>query len=59
MSFRFRARQPGETVSQPPPMSEVQPSGEQDHSFGHEMMKRMSQVVIHRRQATRQQMLSI
>ena len=30
---------------------------EQDHEFGFEMMKRMTQVVIHRLQATRQQLL--
>jgi len=32
---------------------------EQDHSFGYEMMKRMTQVVIHRLQAARKQLLSI
>jgi CRP-like cAMP-binding protein len=31
---------------------------DQDHSFGYEMMKRMTQVVIHRLQATRKQLLS-
>jgi CRP-like cAMP-binding protein len=31
---------------------------EQDHAFGYEMMKRMTQVVIHRLQATRKQLLS-
>ena len=32
---------------------------EQDHDFGFEMMKRMTQVVIHRLQATRKQLLSL
>ena len=32
---------------------------EQDHDFGFEMMKRMTQVVIHRLQATRKQLLSV
>ena len=32
---------------------------EQDHAFGYEMMKRMTQVVIHRLQATRKQLLSV
>jgi CRP/FNR family transcriptional regulator, cyclic AMP receptor protein len=32
---------------------------EQDPAFGYEMMKRMTQVVIHRLQATRKQLLSI
>jgi len=32
---------------------------EQDRDFGYEMMKRMTQVVIHRLQATRKQLLSI
>jgi len=32
---------------------------EQDHDFGFEMMKRMTQVVIRRLQATRKQLLSI
>ena len=31
---------------------------EQDHSFGYEMMRRMTQVVIDRLQATRKQLLS-
>jgi CRP-like cAMP-binding protein len=31
---------------------------EQDHAFGYEMMKRMTQVVIHRLQAARKQLLS-
>ena len=31
---------------------------EQDHAFGYEMMKRMTQVAIHRLQAARQQLLS-
>ena len=31
---------------------------EQDHDFGFEMMKRMTQVVIHRLQATRKQLLA-
>jgi CRP-like cAMP-binding protein len=30
---------------------------EQNHSFGYEMMKRMTQIVIHRLQATRKQLL--
>ena len=32
---------------------------EQDHEFGYEMMKRMTQVVIHRLQATRKQLLPV
>ena len=32
---------------------------EQDHDFGYEMMKRMTQVVIHRLQATRKELLSL
>jgi len=32
---------------------------EQDHEFGFEMMKRMTQVVIHRLQATRKQLLLV
>jgi CRP-like cAMP-binding protein len=31
---------------------------EQDHAFGYEMLKRMTQVVIHRLQAARKQLLS-
>lgn len=31
---------------------------EQDHAFGYEMMKRMTQVVIHRLQAARQQLIA-
>ena len=32
---------------------------EEDHDFGYEMMKRMTQVVIRRLQATRKQLLSV
>ena len=32
---------------------------EQDRDFGYEMMKRMTQVVLHRLQATRKQLLSV
>ena len=34
-------------------------SAERDHDFGYELMKRVAQVVIHRLQATRKQLLSL
>lgn len=36
----------------------LQEQCEQDHDFGYEMMKRMTQVVMHRLQATRRQLLN-
>jgi CRP/FNR family cyclic AMP-dependent transcriptional regulator len=54
--FQTRATEPTEAVSLSG--AHLLNVAERDHDFGYELMKRVAQVVIHRLQATRKQLLS-
>jgi len=54
--FQARALEPGEAIVLDGAHLLVE--AERDHEFGFELMKRVAQVVIHRLQATREQLLS-